>query len=107
MRLVLFLSPQTPTLRLVSVNRYCEFVAGVQGGYDAYVRAMEREGTWGDHVTLQAAADRLAVPIYLVTSYADPCPIHVAPRSASTARALWLSFFAEVHYNSVVEAKPP
>ena len=37
--------------------------------FDAYVDRMARDGTWGDNVTLQAAADAFGVPVYLVTSF--------------------------------------
>ncbi|CAL5389468.1 unnamed protein product [Camellia sinensis] len=52
--------------------------------YEGYV-PMEyaRSGEWGDHVTLQAAADSYSVKIF------------------NSKRVIFLSFWAEVHYNSI------
>jgi hypothetical protein len=68
-----------------------------------------RAGTWGDRVTLQAAADAFRVKLCLLTSYKGAFVIHVAPREDARApppgaAVLWLSFFAEVHYNSLYKA---
>jgi hypothetical protein len=77
--------------------------------YDAYVARMGRLGTWGDHLTLQAAADAFRVRLCLLTSYKDAFVIEVQPREEAGgappgAAVLWLSFFAEVHYNSLYKA---
>lgn len=37
--------------------------------YRAYVDKMARDGTWGDHLTLQAAADAYGVRIMVITRY--------------------------------------
>lgn len=65
-------------------------------------------GTWGDHVTLQAAADYFQLRISLVTSFESSAFLEILPQpmglgnpSPTTCRTLWLSFWAEVHYNSV------
>lgn len=52
---------------MTSVRRYAGYIVGQS--YDAYLADMSRDGTWGDHVTLQAAADAYQVPVYLVTSF--------------------------------------
>lgn len=44
--------------------------AGASEPFDAYVSRMAQPGAWGDHVTLQACADRLGAEISLVTSFA-------------------------------------
>ena len=86
-----------------------EASGGVGGAYAAYVARAARPGTWGDHVTLQAAADAYGVRVFLVTSFLDRAVIEISPAVESPefrARALHLSFFAEVHYNSIRPAAP-
>ncbi|MCD7448172.1 hypothetical protein HAX54_039128 [Datura stramonium] len=73
--------------------------------YKIYLKKMKRLGEWGDHVTLQAAADR-------TNGYIDILPkkdiqllgVHksLLPNDHGTIE-LWLSFWSEVHYNSLYE----
>lgn len=76
--------------------------------FDAYVDRMARDGTWGDNVTLQAAADAFGVPVYLVTSFPTGLCVEVQPEREDRrfSHAIWLSFWAEVHYNSLVAPAP-
>ena len=78
---------------------------------------MSRLGTWGDHLTLQAAADAYGVRICLVTSFTEGAIIHICPtqlpqqaaygaQQRGDGPALWLSFWAEVHYNSLACKAP-
>ena len=92
---------------------YAEFVGSQD--YDAYVSQMSRDGTWGDHVTLQAAVDALNVEVAMVTSFADnQSVVSVQPTAwakkgvpeGEGRRTLWLSFWAEVHYGSIDIADP-
>ena len=73
--------------------------------FDDYLSKMARDGTWGDHVTLQAAADAFGCAINLITSYEEEAIVRVTPRPVPSvhinAKVLWLSFWAEVHYNSI------
>ncbi|XP_020586304.1 OTU domain-containing protein DDB_G0284757 [Phalaenopsis equestris] len=69
--------------------------------YKRYVKYMKRSGEWGDHVTLQAAADRFAAKICLLTSFKDNCLIEIVPKEKNPSKELWLSFWSEVHYNSL------
>lgn len=69
--------------------------------YKSYRRKMKKSGEWGDHVTLQAAADRFGAKICLVTSFRDTCYIEILPKETSATREIWLSFWSEVHYNSL------
>ena len=82
---------------------YVEFVSGIS--YEGYCSRMLSTSEWGDHLTLQAAADRYQVRINLITSYEDSPYLEIIPNSVaqtqSIVRSLWLSFFAEVHYNSL------
>ncbi|PSC68966.1 OTU domain-containing protein isoform X1 [Micractinium conductrix] len=84
---------------------YRDYVPG--DSYEAYCAEMEREATWGDHVTLQAAADCLGVRIYLLTSFPSSAFLEIQPRQQCSSRVLLLAFFAEVHYNSLYEGPPP
>lgn len=40
---------------------------------------MSKLGTWGDHITLQAAADAFHVGINIITSFLDNCVISISP----------------------------
>lgn len=72
--------------------------------YKHYVKKMKRLGEWGDHLTLQAAADQFEAKICLVTSFRDTCYIEILPKDKTPSRELWLSFWSEVHYNSLYQA---
>ncbi|KAL6145785.1 hypothetical protein ACLB2K_056470 [Fragaria x ananassa] len=69
--------------------------------YDDYLEKMSRSGEWGDHVTLQAAADSYGVKILVLTSFKDTCCIEILPNVQPSKRVIILSFWAEVHYNSI------
>lgn len=73
--------------------------------YKKYCKKMAKSGEWGDHVTLQAAADKFAAKICLLTSFRDTCFIEITPQCQSPRRELWLSFWSEVHYNSLYEIR--
>ncbi|KAI6700913.1 hypothetical protein NL676_015237 [Syzygium grande] len=73
--------------------------------YKRYHKKMAKSGEWGDHVTLQAAADKFAAKICLLTSFRDTCFIEIMPRSEAPKREFWLSFWSEVHYNSLYELR--
>ncbi|GER33591.1 cysteine proteinases superfamily protein [Striga asiatica] len=42
--------------------------------------------------------------ICLVTSFRDTCYIEILPKDITPVRELWLSFWSEVHYNSLYQA---
>ncbi|XP_058212314.1 OVARIAN TUMOR DOMAIN-containing deubiquitinating enzyme 11 isoform X1 [Rhododendron vialii] len=69
--------------------------------YRSYVKKMKKLGEWGDHITLQGAADCFEVKICLVTSFRDTCYIEILPKDKNPSREIWLSFWSEVHYNSL------
>jgi hypothetical protein len=69
--------------------------------YDDYLENMAKNGEWGDHVTLQAASDYYGVKISLITSFKDTCFIEIVPKQHKSKREIHLSFWAEVHYNSI------
>ncbi|KAL6566813.1 hypothetical protein OROMI_015217 [Orobanche minor] len=69
--------------------------------YDHYLSKMSKSGEWGDHVTLQAAADSYGMKIFVITSFKDTCYIEILPNVQQSERVIFLSFWAEVHYNSI------
>nr|XP_024361513.1 uncharacterized protein LOC112275388 isoform X2 [Physcomitrium patens] len=69
--------------------------------FDDYLKVMASDGAWGDHVTLQAAADKYGVRINLVTSFEDRYFIEIKPAQQRSNRVLYLSFWSEYHYNSI------
>ncbi|XVE68834.1 hypothetical protein DITRI_Ditri09bG0101800 [Diplodiscus trichospermus] len=69
--------------------------------YGDYLKKMSKNGEWGDHVTLQAAADSYGVKIFVLTSFKDTCYIEILPHTQKSERIIFLSFWAEVHYNSI------
>ncbi|KAF5467088.1 hypothetical protein F2P56_016950 [Juglans regia] len=69
--------------------------------YKDYLKKMSKSGEWGDHVTLQAAADWYGVKIFVLTSFKDTCYIEILPHIQKSNRVIFLSFWAEVHYNSI------
>ena len=78
---------------------YCEYC---DQPYITYCSRMALEGTWGDHLTLQAAADYYGLRIAVVASFAGAAFLEITPRTPlQGSRVLWLSFWADVHYNSV------
>ncbi|VAI40740.1 unnamed protein product [Triticum turgidum subsp. durum] len=79
-----------------------EIYAGyVPMDYREYLKKMPKNGEWGDHVTLQAAADLYGVKIFILTSFRDTCYIEILPVVQKSNRVICLSFWAEVHYNSI------
>lgn len=69
--------------------------------YSEYLKRISKNGEWGDHVTLQAAADSYGVKILIITSFKDTCYIEILPKFQKSKRVIYLSFWAEVHYNSI------
>ncbi|WOL18245.1 OTU domain-containing protein [Canna indica] len=79
-----------------------EFYEGyVPMEYGDYLKKLSMSGEWGDHVTLQAAADSYGVKIFVITSFKDTCYIEILPSVQKSKRVIFLSFWAEVHYNSI------
>jgi hypothetical protein len=60
--------------------------------FSDYLRKMSRSGEWGDHVTLQAAADAYRVKIVVLTSFKDTCYIEILPTSQESKGGKEFSF---------------
>ncbi len=80
-------------------SRYSAFVPD---SYDTYIENMGRDETWGDHLTLQAASNVYGLEIRVYTSYDGNWERVIRPTDdGNIRRAIQLSFYAELHYNSV------
>ena len=80
-------------------SRYSAFVPD---SYDTYIENMGRDGNWGDHLTLQAASNVYGLEIRVYTSYDGNWERVIRPTDdGNIRRAIQLSFYAELHYNSV------
>ncbi|KAL6510939.1 hypothetical protein OROGR_022063 [Orobanche gracilis] len=56
--------------------------------YDHYLSKMSKSGEWGDHVTLQAAADSYGMKIFVITSFKDTCYIEILPNVQKSERGV-------------------
>ena len=80
-------------------SRYSAFVPE---SYDAYIEIMGLDGNWGDHLTLIAASNVYGLEIRVYTSYDGNWERVIRPTDdGNIRRAIQLSFYAELHYNSV------
>ncbi|XP_019614119.1 PREDICTED: malignant fibrous histiocytoma-amplified sequence 1 homolog [Branchiostoma belcheri] len=77
--------------------------------WEVYLENMSRDGTWGDHVILQAMADMLVRDVIIVSSVeADNYVTTLRPQTGSpprAARPLLLGHYAENHYASLDETQ--
>ena len=68
-----------------------------------YLKKMERDGTWGDHLILQAAARHLNCVIHIISSHPE-FDVKIEPDSNSTTcdvAELLLGHIYEYHYVSL------
>ncbi|XP_057982967.1 OVARIAN TUMOR DOMAIN-containing deubiquitinating enzyme 10-like isoform X2 [Malania oleifera] len=54
--------------------------------YGDYLKRISKSGEWGDHVTLQAAADSYGVKIVVITSFKDTFCIEILPYDQKSKR---------------------
>ncbi|KAL5215666.1 hypothetical protein ABZP36_007067 [Zizania latifolia] len=66
--------------------------------YKNYCKKMKRSGEWGDHVTLQAAADKFAAKICLLTSFRDTCFVEIVPQYQAPQRGMVLVSLPETDF---------
>lgn len=66
---------------------------------------MRRNRTWGDELTMRAAADTFNVRIHVITSEQENYLLHYDPeeakKSSKPQRQLFLSYVSPIHYNTV------
>ncbi|XP_078617090.1 uncharacterized protein LOC144885181 [Branchiostoma floridae x Branchiostoma japonicum] len=70
--------------------------------WEEYLETMSRDGTWGDHVVLQAMADMLVRDVIIVSSVeADNYVTVLHPQRQASQSSLLLGHYAENHYASL------
>jgi len=78
----------------------------VEGNFDTYLARLQEPGSWGDHISLHAAADAYGLEIYVFSDNQER-PAFVEPRTLRKRKRdsgrVYLSHWADVHYNSLCE----
>eukprot|EP00193_Tetraselmis_chui_P019682 CAMPEP_0177778240 /NCGR_PEP_ID=MMETSP0491_2-20121128/15841_1 /TAXON_ID=63592 /ORGANISM="Tetraselmis chuii, Strain PLY429" /LENGTH=305 /DNA_ID=CAMNT_0019297485 /DNA_START=304 /DNA_END=1219 /DNA_ORIENTATION=- len=83
------------------MKRDSSFFLGFLGEeLDVYCEEMLMNGTWGDELTLRAAADGLGVTIHVVTSEVDNWYMVYEPTEKQLDKEIFLSYISPIHYNS-------
>jgi len=72
-----------------------------------YLDTMRLDESWGDATTLQAVATVFRVRILLVTTHSTNHELIIEPEHEPAIREIWLGFYSEMHYISVVPAGAP
>jgi hypothetical protein len=69
-----------------------------------YLEAMRKSKTWGDEITLRAAAEAFGIWVHVVTSTEENYLLAYCPSGgdpAGDARHVFLTYVAPVHYNTI------
>ena len=70
-----------------------ELFAGIP--WDQYLGLMARDGTYGDHLTLQAAADVFNIQIVIYSTLGTMATQTISPMNSSPTVTFYLGHFAE------------
>lgn len=89
-------------LELPNGAKLRDFVHGMS--WEAYCESMERDGTWGDHLTLIAASELYAARIMIISSSVDDTSYitEIVPTTRPVERSVFLCHYAEYHYSSIL-----
>ncbi|XP_077863608.1 uncharacterized protein LOC144347817 [Saccoglossus kowalevskii] len=82
------------------INRKHQIV----GNWRQYIKKMKKDGTWADHVCVQATSEMLKIPIHIVTSASpesDKFDIIFSPKNCIPNCKLLLGHISENHYISL------
>jgi len=75
--------------------------------WEQYCNEMDRNGTWGDHLTLIAATEIFSIQIFIISSVTgDNFIVDIVPEKVRPHRLVMLSHYAECHYGSVQHIDP-
>jgi hypothetical protein len=77
------------------------FAGFVPGPWASYVRAMRKQGTWGDHCTLLVAADLLGIRVKVLK---EGSVLEVEPQRPTVAvrETIWVCLEGEKHYDALI-----
>jgi hypothetical protein len=74
-----------------------------ESAFHEYIRNMHMPGTWGDELTLRAAADVLKVKVYVITSEEQNWLLHYDigdGKKGGGERCLFITYTSPIHYNT-------
>jgi len=74
----------------------------VDGSFDDYITRMQEADCWGDNLTLQATSDAYDIEVCCLTTYKTKSFIRISPQSKKPTQQIWLGFYSEYHYTSIV-----
>jgi len=84
-------------------NHYEGFAVGES--FNEYVNRMADAHTWGDNLTLQAIADLYGIRVCIISTFLEKSFLCIAPLKGQVKQHIWLGFFAEFHYTSLIPLK--
>ena len=89
-------------------DRYKELVIQKHGNWDDYLKTHELPSEeWGDHVTLQAAANAYNRKIKVIQNAIDVLTLVPEDGMTRESEELWLAFLPEVHYRGTKLIEDP
>ena len=79
------------------------FFVGSDDEWNSYIVKMSQTKTWGDELTLRAAAEAYNCTIHVTTTEKQNWLLHYygAEGDSDTVRALFLAYISPIHYNVV------
>ena len=84
-----------------------QFVDG-HSSWDAYLKSVKADGTWGDHVMLHGEANCFNTCIHEISSQPEYSDVIINPQGEDTDRErLILGHLCELHYVSLIPRRLP
>ena len=69
--------------------------------WELFLTRMGSDRTWGDELTLRAAADAFGCTIHVITSTDEHWHLRYEPEGPTPAKLLFLTYVSPVHYNAI------
>lgn len=96
-------------IKHIQAEEFAPFFPG--DAFSEYCASMRMPGTWGDELTLRAAADLLKAKVYVITSEPEnwllqydppePDPASKKAPAGSAERCLFVTYISPIHYNTI------